>query len=189
MQKHILTLLLIFCTGLLTAQEDVVKVYPPLNRISGEEVEPRKSPMAVTSLLNDEGYVKITYSQPHLRGRKMLGGDAVPYGKVWRLGANEATELFTTTEFEIGDKELKKGAYSLFAIPGETEWTLIANSDLGLWGAYSYDEDNDLFRVSAPTRKSDRRFEAFTIWFSEDGSELNMAWGDTMVSWPVELDD
>jgi len=140
--------------------------------------------MNSASMRTDDGYARIVYSQPMLRGRAMLG-DQVAYGKVWRLGANEATEIFTTADMTIGGETLPAGAYSVFAMPEADAWTLIFSSDLGQWGAYNYDEGMDVLHVKVPTMKNDNAYEAFTTFF-EDG-KLIMAWGETRVEAPVSF--
>ncbi|MEZ5041166.1 MAG: DUF2911 domain-containing protein [Saprospiraceae bacterium] len=174
--------LLFFALQLVIAQD--VMVRPNSKQLSRKEVAEKKSPMSASFMKKGDAYARVVYNQPHLRGRNMLG-DKEPFGKVWRLGANESTELFITADLEIGGKTLSKGAYSVFAIPEADKWTLIFNSDLGQWGGYSYNAEKDVLRVDVPTQKTDDPFEAFTIWFSEDGSALNMAWGTTHISAPV----
>ena len=174
--------------GTAFAQDSDYLVYPTPDRISGNEIEFRPSPMSSTYVKSNEAYVRIIYNQPHLRGRTMLG-DQVPYGKIWRLGANEATELFTTDDIRINGMKLNDGAYTLYAIPEADQWTLIASKQLGQWGSYRYDEAMDVWRVAAPTQRAEKTYEAFTIWFSPDGETLNMAWGDTQVSYDIEVDD
>ncbi len=182
---YLITSLLFFALQLSMAQE--AQVTPDPEKISGEEVEARKSPLAVTTLRSGDAYAKIVYSQPHLRGRQMLG-DKVSYGKVWRLGANEATEIFLTADLKIGEKTLDAGAYSVYAIPEKDKWTLIFNHSLGQWGAYGYNEKKDAARVEVPVKEAPMNFEAFTIWFDAEGPSLNMAWGDTWVNVPVSFD-
>ena len=174
--------LLCFALQFTLAQEVVVR--PNSKRLSNGEVQAKKSPMSSSFMKKGDAYARVVYNQPHLRGRTMLG-DKEPYGKVWRLGANESTELFITADLEVGGKTLAKGAYSVFAIPEADKWTLIFNSDLGQWGSYSYDAAKDVLRVEIATQKAPKAFEAFTIWFSDDGSALNMAWGETHVSAPI----
>jgi len=188
MKKQIIYFTLVFVMGFITQYAVLaqVTVTPKPERVSGKALEPRPSPMAVATLKDGDTYVKVVYNQPHLRGRTMLG-DTEPYGKVWRLGANEATEITLTEGITVGGKELAAGTYSMFAIPEEDKWTIIFNSGLGQWGAYSYNESMDVLRVDAPVKKADKTYEPFTIWFSEDGSSMNMAWGDTMVSVPVKI--
>jgi hypothetical protein len=178
----------LWLAGTAIAQDSDYLIYPTPDRISGSEVEARPSPMSSTYIKSDEAYVRIIYNQPHLRGRQMLG-DQVPYGKIWRLGANESTEIFTTDDIRIGGMKLNDGAYTLLAIPEAEQWTLVASKQLGQWGAYRYDESMDVWRVATPTQKADKIYEAFTIWFGPDGETLNMAWGDTMVSYDIEVDD
>lgn len=171
----------------LNAWAQEVAVMPQPEKVTGKAVDMRPSPMAVASMKSDEGYIKVVYSQPHLKGRKMIG-EKEPYGKVWRLGANEATEITLTEDTEFGDEELEAGTYSMFAIPEQDKWTIIFNKALGQWGAYSYNESEDALRVEAPVEKASKTFEAFTIWFSEDGSAMHMAWGDNQINLPVEID-
>lgn len=188
-KRNLYTFIVLFLAGLLSqnvfAQD--VAVTPNPDKLTGKAVEARPSPMAVATMKKGDAYVKVVYNQPHLRNRKMLGGDAVPYGKVWRLGANEATEITLTEDMTIGGKKLKAGTYSMFAIPEKDKWTIILNKEVGQWGAYNYDKSKDAARVEVPVKKADNTFEAFTIWFSADGSAMNMAWGDTKVSVPVQV--
>lgn len=186
--KAVMTTLLFLClAATIAVAQNTAQVYPAPDKISGKEMEARKSPMMVASLKMGNDYAKIIYSQPHLRGRQMLGKE-VAYDKVWRMGANEATELFLNEDLEINGTEISEGAYSLFAIPGADKWTLIVSKALGEWGAYNYDEKKDVARIDAPVKKSDKSYEAFTIWFGADGKSLNFAWGTTMVSYEVEFD-
>ena len=176
-----------------TALAQDVKIQPRASKITTAAPEAKKSPMNSTSLLTKDGYARIVYSQPMLRGRQMLGSE-VDYGKVWRFGANEATELFLTVELEIGeDTELQAGAYAIFCIPSADSWTLIFNRGLGEWGAYNYDESLDVARVTLPVQRSDEAFEAFTIYFEDvpdaESDKLVMAWGNSKVEAMVEFDD
>ena len=175
-----------------------VATQPQADRISTSAPVAKKSPMNSASLRTDDGYARIIYSQPMLRGRKMLG-EELAFGELWRLGANEATEIFLTEQMEIGpdDAELDAGAYSVFAIPGEEAWTLVFNSKLGEWGAYGYDESLDVLRVEVPVTVGDESYEAFTIFFepaAEDAGDdaddmLVMAWGPYRAAAEVAFDD
>lgn len=132
---------------------------------------------------------KVTYSRPAKKGRTMLGGTEA-YGKVWRLGANEATEIKLFKDATIGDKLVKAGTYTLYAIPTETEWTIIVNSKLDTWGAYSYDEKLDVARIKVPAGKSDKEVESFTIGFEDpkdNTSTMNIAWENTLVKVPLKF--
>jgi hypothetical protein len=132
---------------------------------------------------------KIIYGRPSKKGRTMIGGTE-PYGKVWRLGANETTEIRLFKDATFGDKTIKAGTYSLYAIPGETEWTIIFNSKLDTWGAYQYDEKMDVARIKAPVTKGEKEVEAFTIAFDEpsnNSSNMWIAWENTLVKVPVKF--
>jgi hypothetical protein len=131
--------------------------------------------------------VKITYSRPQKNGREIFG-EKVPYGKVWRTGANEATEIKVYQKITLGGAKLKKGTYSLFTVPGEKEWEIIISKDLDYWGAYSYKPENDLLRLTVPARTTDEVVEAFTIQLKADGDNqalLILAWDQTRVEVPV----
>lgn len=148
-----------------------------------------KSPMDVARLSQNGVYTKITYSQPSKKGRDIFGG-LVPYGQVWRTGANETTELSTTGDITIGGNKLGKGTYAVYAIPGANEWTIVLNSKVGTWGHFQYDESQDLFRIKVKPNKraSGEELEKFFIWFDapEGGSpSIRMAWDDTEVAIPI----
>ncbi|WP_296705856.1 DUF2911 domain-containing protein, partial [Algoriphagus sp.] len=117
---------------------------------------PDRSPMDVAYLPDnfahdrkpgEEAIAKAYYSRPNKSERIVFGG-IVPFGKVWRMGANEAVEFKAFKDIKIGGESLKAGTYSMFAIPGENEWTIILNSDLDYWGAFQYNESKDLIRFT-----------------------------------------
>jgi hypothetical protein len=136
----------------------------------------------------DMAIIRVTYSRPQKDGREIFG-KLVPFDKVWRTGANEATEIKFYKDIELGGKKVKAGSYSLFTIPGQKEWTIILNSDLDYWGAYSYNEKNDVLRVSAPAAELDTTAENFTIRFvsKEDHQNvMQIAWDKTIVEVPFK---
>jgi hypothetical protein len=94
-------------------------------------------------------YIKITYCQPRTRGREIFGA-LVPYGQVWRTGANEATEITLTKDVFINGMMITAGTYSVFTIPDKEKWVIIFNKELGLWGSYNYNYKNDLIRFEVP---------------------------------------
>lgn len=149
-------------------------------------VEPRKSPMALAKYTSSDLYIFIVYSQPHKRDR-VIFGNLVPFDTIWRFGANETTQLTTTKDLTIGDKTLKAGTYSLYALPGENEWTLIFNNKLGTWGSYGYEESADILKVSVKPEGTEESWEAFTISFVENDDELKMVamWDNTSISLPI----
>ncbi len=137
----------------------------------------------------DKAIVRVTYSRPQKNGREVFG-KLVPYGKVWRTGANEATEIKFYQDVEFGGKKIKAGSYSLFTIPAEKEWTVILNSDLDYWGAFSYKDKNDVVRVTAPATELNSAVENFTIQFESKGEKqgvMKLAWDKTVVEVPFKL--
>ncbi len=148
-----------------------------------------KSPMDVASYPSSyrvsDKKVRVTYSRPQLKGRSLA--ELAPSGKVWRTGANEAAEITFYEDMTVGGTSVKAGTYSLFTIPGAGEWTVILNSKLNQWGAYSYDESADVARVMAAASEDSKSLEAFSIAFKEvdDGVHMVMGWGTARVALPM----
>jgi len=134
--------------------------------------------------------IEINYYRPSMRGRKIFGG-LQPYGEIWRTGANNATKVTFSTAVKFAGADVPAGSYALFTIPGETEWTVILNKVTGQWGAYSYDEKNDLVRVKARPFALPLPVETFVITFNhvEEGSALlELAWDKTLIPVKIEVD-
>lgn len=153
-----------------------------------EALKPRPSPLAVTSIRYQDAYVKVVYSQVHKNGREIFGG-LVPFGKIWRTGANEATEITLTHAILIGADTLKPGTYSLFTIPEKEQWTIIFNSELGLWGSYNYNSKKDVLRCNADAETNDELYEPFTIRFEQrnDKADMIFLWDRTKVVLPFKI--
>jgi Protein of unknown function (DUF2911) len=132
----------------------------------------------------------IEYSRPALKGRKMFD-DQVPYGKVWRTGANRTTKLTISDEMTVGGQKLAAGSYGLFTIPGASEWTIIVSKDAVGPGAFAYKPENDVFRVTAKATKTAAKAEFFTMeftGFTSTSANLTMRWENTEVSLPLVQD-
>lgn len=129
----------------------------------------------------------IVYSRPGVKGRK-IWGDLVPFDKVWRAGANEATKITVSTDVVVEGKKLPKGSYSFFTIPGEKEWTLIFNKVADQWGAYEYNEAEDALRVKVKPQKSENReWLVYEIdKTAEAAAVVNLEWEKVKVSFKVE---
>ncbi|MGI9175277.1 MAG: DUF2911 domain-containing protein, partial [Rhodothermales bacterium] len=163
------------------AEYDTSKVVPP------PRYNNMLSPMDISSTMLGDTYVKVVYGSPRMREREIFG-DLVPYGELWRTGANEATELTTTGDLDVNGQTLPAGTYAVFTIPGEETWTVIFNSALGQAGAAEYDESKDVLRVEVPVMDVEKPYEGFTIMFedTEEGKALAMAWDDTKVALPLQ---
>lgn len=162
-----------------------------IQAIGQDAVKPRPSPLAVVSSRYKDTYIKITYSQPCKHGRAIFG-TLVPYGQVWRTGANEATEITISHDIKINGLDLKAGTYSLFTVPGKDSWTILINADLGLWGSYNYNFKMDVLKFDVPvTPVSDFVYEAFTILIDPRNSraDLILAWDKTKIIIPLQFQD
>lgn len=149
-----------------------------------------KSPMDAASYPSSyrvsDKLVKITYSRPQLKGRKLA--KLAPNEKVWRTGANEAPEITFYKDVKFGSKDVKEGTYTLFTIPGDKEWTIILSTAKNVWGSYFYNEEEDVVRVMALKSKSEESIEAFSIVFEgkDNNATMYFGWGTTVVSVPVK---
>jgi hypothetical protein len=126
--------------------------------------------------------VTIDYHQPAARGRKIMGG-LVPFGEVWRTGANKTTSITVSAPVKIEGQDLAAGTYGLFTIPGENEWTIIINKSIE-WGAYSYKQADDVLRVKVKPTKTDAFVETFTISVAND--QVVLKWENTQVAFSVK---
>jgi hypothetical protein len=139
--------------------------------------------------VGDKLYLRLTYSRPAKKDREVFG-KLIPYGKVWRVGANEASEIKFLKDVTINGKTLKAGTYTLYMIPTETDWTVIFNSDLDVWGAYSYDETKDVLRVKAASKKMTETLENLSIQFVKGANNeaiMQLGWDNTLVELPIGL--
>jgi hypothetical protein len=154
-----------------------------------ESLPPRSSPMSSINMRYKDAYVKITYSQPHKRGREIFGM-LVPYGEVWRTGANEATEITLTRDMLINNQVLKAGTYSIFTIPQPDKWTLIINAEQGLWGSYNYNSKLDVMRFDIPVQTiGNVIYEPFTLQFDQKNelADLLILWDNVKVIVPLKF--
>jgi hypothetical protein len=150
--------------------------------------ELRISPMS--EVMQTVGFtdVRIVYSRPGVKGRT-IWGKLVSYDAVWRAGANEATKITFSTDVTIEGKKLKKGSYSLFAIPGKNEWTLIFNKVADQWGAFEYNESEDALRVKVKTEQAIwQEWLSFTInKISDTSAVIRLEWEKIKVPFKVEV--
>ena len=146
----------------------------------------RKSPHESTSATIGKAEVTITYGRPYKKGRNIFGG-LEPLGKVWRTGADEATTFKTTGDLMVGDIHVPAGEYALFTIPDKGKWTLILNKTAKQWGAFKYDQEQDLGRTPMKVASTGSPVEQLTIEIKPSGDKgvLSVTWDTTSAS--VEL--
>jgi hypothetical protein len=173
--------------------------------VEAQDLHPsrRPSPVGIARTFVGDTYVKVVYSSPYKRGRDNIfgtedSGALVPYGKIWRTGANEATEITLTGDLLIGDQKLPAGTYSIFTVPGPEQWSVQFNSALGLSGTGRFDMETRKFEpadlpatevlsLTAPVASLDEEVDQFTFAFdtSDTGTGLCLRWITTEVCVPI----
>lgn len=154
---------------------------------------PAASPTQTLSQDFGLGKIEIVYSRPGLKGRAAFGKGTVlaPTGTVWRTGANGATKVTFSHPVTIGGKLLAAGAYALFTIPGETEWTIIFNTNSNSWGSFSYKEAEDVVRFKVKPITTNNSTENFTINIDDitpETANISLKWSNTLVNIPLSTD-
>ena len=186
MNKRIIVVFFLFVSVHLFAQAKTVlppldkspmdmSYYPagyPLLKIQGKMVEPLK--------------MRIIYGRPQLNGRRAFG-EIRELKQIWRLGANEATEIEFFKDVRIDGKKVKKGRYTMYCIPDNDKWTMIINKETDTWGDFGYDSTKDVLRVDVPTVKQSESTESLTIVFEKSATGANMVtyWDDIKTSLPI----
>ena len=150
--------------------------------------EQRKSPHETVKATIDGATITVEYGRPSMKGRKVMG-ELVPFGKVWRTGADEATTLTTDKELQIGGTIVPAGKYTLYTLPGQTDWQLIVNKQTGQWGT-EYDQKQDLGRVPLKKTATSAPVEQLTISVDKNpagGGLLRIAWENTALTAPITV--
>ncbi|SKB27374.1 Protein of unknown function [Parapedobacter luteus] len=153
------------------------------------KLPPASSAQTITQGLGI-GTVTLTYSRPNLNGRKIFGG-LEPYDAIWRTGANNIPSLTFDTEVTIAGNKVPPGTYGLLTIPGADEWTVIFSKNSKQWGAYSYTQEEDLFRFKVNPEKLSKPVETFIMTFSDvtaQSAKLNIAWENTQIGFDLIVD-
>ncbi len=159
--------------------------------VMSANVDSRRSPLDSLSFTVDGATVKVCYGRPSARGRTMLGGTNVPYGKVWRTGANEPTMIHTTIPLVIGDVSVEPGTYSLYSVPGESQWQILVNASIDQWGhERNYTgavAAQELGRATVVSERTEQHVETFTIRTEsmDGGAALVLEWEHTRVRVPL----
>jgi len=135
---------------------------------------------------NAQPVARVIYSRPQKNGRNIFG-ELIKYGSVWRLGANEATEVEFFQDVNIGAQRVKAGRYTMYATINEDSWEVVFSTDLDIWGAYAYNEAHNVAAITVPVQATDATVEAFAVTFQEveGGAHLLMAWDNVQVAVPV----
>ena len=152
------------------------------------QAEPeRASPHETVTGQVGEANITVTYGRPYKKGREIYGG-LVPFGEVWRTGADEATTLESDRDLMLGSLHVPAGKYGIFTVPGEESWTLVVNKVADQWGAFRYDEAEDLGRVEMGVAQTEEMTEQLTIGIEAgEGSNgtLSVVWDTTSATLPI----
>jgi hypothetical protein len=152
------------------------------------QTQPIASPRDTARATVGGAEILVDHGRPYMRGRTIMGG-LVPYGEVWRTGANEATHLVTTTDLSIGDVAVPAGTYTLYTLPTASAWTLIVNRQTGQWGT-QYDQGQDLARIPMRVSATPDTVDQFTIAIEPHGegaAVLAMTWETTRAEVPLSV--
>jgi hypothetical protein len=175
--------------ALITAVMFAVATLATAQMSMSQDKSKRPSPPASASCKFSDGKtITVDYSSPRAKGRKIFGAASdkalVPYGEIWRTGANEATTFITDSNLKVGGKDVPAGSYTIFTVPKADAWTLVISKKTGEWGTDYAGEKEDLVRVPMSVSKTSAPVENFTIVFDQAGSKctLRMEWENTRAS-------
>ena len=189
MKKFLCVLFVFASSAACWAQSNGAK-FPSLDKSPMDMVYyPANYPvLKIQDKTNEPLLARVIYSRPQKNNRSVYG-ELIEYNKVWRLGANEATEIEFYRDVKIGGKKIPKGKYTVYALINPTEWIMILNKDTDTWGAFKYDEKKDVLRMKVPVQKTSEVVDAFSMFFTKttDGVNLNVAWDTVQVSLPILL--
>ncbi|MDQ8187995.1 DUF2911 domain-containing protein [Pelagicoccus sp. SDUM812002] len=150
---------------------------------------PAASPHSVLEQTVGLTEVAIDYSRPSIKGREIFGG-LVPYGEVWRTGANQPSKISFSDDVTLGGEAIPAGQYALYTIPGKNEWTVIVYKSTDLWGSMGYDPEGDLVRFKVEPTRLEHSVESMTFSIDalrNDGAVLSLDWDRTRISMPLEV--
>lgn len=182
--------ILAFCLLLTIASVSAQSKFAPIDK-SPMDVSyyPANYPiLKIQDRATEAPVARVVYSRPQKNGR-LVFGELVEYGKVWRFGANEATEIEFFKDVKIGGKKIKKGRYTLYAVANPDRWIMILNTDADTWGSFKYDEKKDVVRVEVPVQKNTENLEAFAISFEKSNGGINLlaGWDEVIVRLPISF--
>lgn len=162
-----------------------------ISMVFGQIQTPASSPTATISQKVGLTDVKIEYSRPNAKGRKVMG-ELVPFnGEVWRTGANASTKISFSDDVTVGSTKLTKGTYALYTIPGAQQWTIILNKNTSLWGSDGYKVEEDAVRINVKSEAINPRVETFTINLAntkDESGDIEIIWENTRVAFTFTMD-
>jgi len=153
------------------------------NAACAQDKKDRPSPPKTAEAALPNGKVTIDYGSPSVKGRT-IWGDLVPYDKMWRTGANEATTIMLEKDMSVGGKLVKAGKYALFTIPGKGEWKVVLNSEWDQWGAYNHDESKDVHSFTVTPKMGKEMQEQLMFIISKEG-QVTMKWEKLSISFDI----
>ena len=185
--RCLLMLIILFFVQAAQAQDKII----PIDRSPMDmSYCPNNYPiLKVQEKLKDSLIARVIYSRPGKNGRAIFC-DLVEYGKVWRIGANEATEIEFFKNVLINRIKIKKGRYTLYAIPYENKWTIIVNKEVDTWGSFMYNPKKDVARIDVPVENTPQITENFSIYFDLNNKTalMNILWDNVKVAVPFTVD-
>lgn len=180
----------------------LLAAFPVFNAVMGQSAipAPDRSPLDVSyypsaypllkiqDKAKDGPVARVVYSRPAKEKRTIYGG-IVEYGKVWRMGANEATEIEFYKDVTINGKKVPKGRYTVYAIVQENNWIFIINSETDCWGAFKYDAQKDVVRMQVPAIPTSETVELLSMYFENNAQQINfvVAWDNYMAKLPIKI--
>lgn len=186
--KHVCLFVLCLSAGLCTLQAQVK--FPPIDKSPLDVIYyPANYPiLRIQDKVTEPLLARVVYSRPQKNGRTVFG-ELVEFNSVWRLGANEATEIEFYRDVKVNGTKVKKGRYTLYCIPTTSTWTMILNRDTDIWGAFKYDSKKDVLRTNVPVQRISEPVEALSMTFEKagTGAELIMAWDNMLARLPITL--
>lgn len=150
---------------------------------------PAASPRQLVEQQFSVSKISVDYGRPAAKGRKIFG-ELVPFGTVWRAGANDATRITFGQDVLFGGQKIKKGTYALYIVPQAAEWKVILNKGVNNWGAYTYDAKDDVATTTVPVKTSTEKTERFSIGFedlADNKASVVFKWDNTKAEVPVEV--
>ena len=186
MKKYIASLILVQCFVIYLVAQNTTTAPTDKSPMDMSYFPNNYPVLKINDKVTEPLAARVVYSRPQKAGRTIFGG-LVKFGEVWRMGANEATEIEFFKPVKIGDKKIAKGRYTLYGIVSEDSWTIIINKDTDTWGAFRYDAKKDIARILVPVQKTDTITESLSMIFekSAKGFNLVITWDNSKAILPV----